>query len=395
MMCLFSRARIAAAVGAATIALSPGVTAARGASPERAQPSAKAVVVLVGPTAQGADLAELLTELLRRKGITVRLTREPTFRPAELLAPDDARERSVAVFIEVPSERVARLSFRGPRAARFLLRELGLGNGLDDVGREALAQVVESSVAALLSSSPEGMSRDEARAALASAPSPPPAPGVVVDRGPRPAPPARSPAAPAVTARATAAAPANRTAPAGAVWRGWLAPRYSVAYAGDQLGPAHGPGAEAALERTGARLLVRARLVAERRFAQAIISADLNADVRDDSARLLLELGFAPGARQAVSVGLGFGADVTAIQPGAARAADVTPAAATRNIVPIARTELRYEIGGDAWRIAALLFTDLSLFDTHYDIDRAGAVQRLATPWPLRPGAAVVVGWRI
>ena len=83
---------------------------------------------------------------------------------------------------------------------------------------------------------------------------------------------------------------------------------------------AHGPGAEAALERSGGRLLMRARLVAERRFVQVITSPELDADVRDDSLRLLCELGWAPGARQAASLGLGFGADVTAIEPGAARA---------------------------------------------------------------------------
>ena len=395
MMRARSCARVAVVVGAATIASSIAVTAARAASPERASPGATAVVVLVGAPPHAADLADLLTELLGRKGVAVRIAHEPAFRAADLLAPGDGRDRSVSVFVEVPSDRVARLSFRGPRAARFLLRELGLGNGLDDVGREAVAQVVESSVAVLLSYSSEGMSRDEASAVLASAPSAPPAPGTVVDRGPRPAPPARPAAAPAAAARATGGTPPNRATAGGAVWRGWLAPRYSLAYAGRELGPAHGPGAEAALERAGAHLLVRARLVAERRFVQEITTTALDADVRDDSARVLIELGWAPDARQAISLGLGFGADMTAVQPGAARATDVMPAAATTHVVPVARTELRYEIGGAAWRVAALLFADLSLFDTHYDIVRAGGAERLATPWPVRPGAAVVVGWRI
>src|SRR5262249_58541454 len=117
-------------------------------------------------------------------------------------------------------------------------------------------------------------------------------------------------------------------------------------------GAAHGPGAEAAIERTGARLLMRARFVAERRFVQVITSPDLNAEVRDDSLRLLFELGWAPGARQAASLGLGFGADLTAIDPGAARTAGVTPAAATTHTVPVTRAELRYEIGRPAWRVA-------------------------------------------
>lgn len=394
MMRASACAPVAAAAVAATIAWSIGLAGARAASPAPAPPGAEAVVVLVGATAQAGDLADLVTELLGRKGISVRLVRESTFRATDLLAPGDDRESSVSVFVEVPSDRVARLSFRGPRADRFLLRELGLRNGLDDVGREAVAQVVESSVAVLLSLSSEGMSRDEARAALESGPSPLPAPGTVVDLGPRPASTSQPSAAPGAATSPTVAPPANRATAAGAIWHRWLAARYSAVYAGPDLGPAQGPGLEAALERAGARLLVRARLVGERRFAQEITSPALDAEVQDDSARLLVELGWAPEARQAVSLGMGFGIDVTAIRPGAARAPDVTPAAATTHVVPVARTELRYEIGGAAWRVAALLFADASLFATHYDLARAGTTERLATPWPVRPGAAVVVGWR-
>jgi hypothetical protein len=188
--------------------------------------------------------------------------------------------------------------------------------------------------------------------------------------------------------------PAARPAAAASVWRGWLAPRYSAAYAGPELGSAHGPGAEAAVERGWVRLLMRARLVAERRFVQTVTSPDLSAQVQDDSLRLLFELGWAPAARQAVSFGLGLGADMTSIEPGAARTTGVTPATATTHTVPVTRAELRYEIGGAAWRVAGLVFMDASLFDTHYDILRAGVTQRLATPWPVRPGAALAVGWR-
>jgi len=379
----------------AAIAATVGSTTARAAASEPAAPNASAVVVLVGATARAANLPDLLTDLLSRKDITVRFVYQPAFRADDLLAPGDGGGRSVSVFIEVPSDRVARLSFRGPRADRFLLRELGLRNGLDDVGREAVAQVVDSSVAVLLSVSSEGMSRDEARATLANAPVPPPPPGTVVDLGPRPALPAPSLPPPAAVTQEIAATPAAGGPAAATAWRGWVAPRYELAYAGHDLGAAHGPGLEAALERGGATLLVRARVVAERRFAQVVTTPALDANIQDDSARLLLEVGLPRGARQAVSLGIGPGVDVTEIQPGTARVSTVTPAGATTHVVPVVRGELRYEIGGAAWRVGALLFIDASLFDTHYDLDRAGVAQRLATPWPVRPGAAVVVGWRI
>ena len=114
---------------------------------------------------------------------------------------------------------------------------------------------------------------------------------------------------------------------------------------------------------------MRARFVAERRFVQVITSPSSTPTCATTACACSASSGAAPGARQAASLGLGFGADVTAIEPGAARAPGVTPATATtrRRSCHARRAALR--ISGAAWRVAALLFADASLFDTHYDID--------------------------
>src|SRR5204862_5625377 len=104
-------ARAAAALAAATTITWSVAANAKAAPPEPAPPAATAIVVLVGATPQSADLADLLTELLGRKGIAVRLAHQPTFRAADLLAPGGGRQRSVSVFVEIPSDRVALLSF--------------------------------------------------------------------------------------------------------------------------------------------------------------------------------------------------------------------------------------------------------------------------------------------
>jgi hypothetical protein len=41
----------------------------------------------------------------------------------------------------------------------------------------------------------------------------------------------------------------------------------------------------------------------------------------------------------------------------------------------------------------ALPFVDAALLRTYYDLDGADSQVRLATPWPLRPGLALVLGW--
>jgi hypothetical protein len=59
----------------------------------------------------------------------------------------------------------------------------------------------------------------------------------------------------------------------------------------------------------------------------------------------------------------------------------------------VLRSELRYELGGSSFRAVVAAFVDGGLLETHYDLDQAGSANRLATPWRVRPGAALLVGF--
>ncbi len=329
----------------------------------------RAVVVFVGSSSASATLAPLLIELLGRANVQLTFATEPNFDAARLLS-GGAEDRAVYVFVELVGDHGARLYFRGPQARRFLLRELDLHEGLDDLGREVVGQVIESSVTALLHSS-AGLSRDEARAALSQRG------GVALDTAPHEAP---TPAAP----------PAPRRPPS---FGAWLGLRYAAAWQGLELGIADGPGGEIGLEYRG-RARLRTTLAVERSFSQAVDTADVTATIQRWPLRLSIGAGGPASGAHTWLVTIGAGADVIRVKPGLGLDAAVTPAAGSTHLVPVVRAALRYEQGGEQWRIALEIFADAFVFDTHYDLQVAGgSTERIATPWPVEPGVALVVAW--
>jgi hypothetical protein len=57
------------------------------------------------------------------------------------------------------------------------------------------------------------------------------------------------------------------------------------------------------------------------------------------------------------------------------------------------RAELGVERRFGLVHLGLSLLIDVSSLDTHYDVTRAGRAERLVTPWRVRPGVRVAVGW--
>jgi hypothetical protein len=346
----------------ALIALLPAAAAAAPVAPGDVWSGNAATVVLIGEAPAAADLVTLLEELLGRQKVRVRFLREPQFDPSHLLS-GETSDPAVWVFVELRGPRAARLYFRGPHAARFLLRDLPLRDGLDEVGRESIGQVVESSVVALQNFT-AGISREEALTRLGS------------ERG----------LEPTVTA-----APSGGPRPFSRAF--WLAARYSGVWSGSALKAAHGPEIEIGIEWRGV-LLLRPRLSAAWWFEQQLATPEVEAVARSLPLRCSIDVGWPVGRTQAWVVGIGAGVDFARTEPRRAAAPGVTLSPPATRLLPVARAELRYELGRDAWRIGAAAFADASLLDTHYDIVYAGVAERAATPWSVRPGAALMFAWR-
>jgi len=356
----------------------PNGDAPAGAEPQRA---GTASLVLVGEGTQ-AELGALLFELLGRQGVTAELSRVERFDRA-LLFDAPAEGDRVDVFI-VLGKGGARLYFRGPGGERFLLRKLALPNGLDAVGKEAIGQVVESSTLALLRSSEAGVDRAQASAeverdakddaALAAAASTPVEPVAAA-----PAPTATSPATPAPKHAASYAFE--------------VLARYSLLYAGPDIGVLHGPGiALGFTRRTNFQLSLRA--LVERRFDRDIHADGFTAGMAVTSLRGSAGIGLVFGGIHTVALSLGAGVDFVAVSPEPSSDPTLTLAEAGTHHVPLLRPEIGYELTLGALALAAGAFADVSLYDTHYDVAENGTVTRAAEPWAVRPGAGVSVGGR-
>jgi hypothetical protein len=358
--------------------------ATRIASANRAD--AEALVVLIGHAGNSSALEAVLRELLEREDVAPTFERKQRFRTSALLA-TRSQDARVWVFIVADGSKVVRLYFRGPFGNRFLLRKLELKNGLDEVGRESIAQVVETSILTLLRSE-VGLSREQVAAGITASGSfderlthetaPSAEAGTVEKRAPvaAPVPPAEAPHA-------------SRRSELELL----LAARGALEWTGSDLGADHGVGAETGLAwRFDSGLFVRGRLVLEYGFGQAITTPALSATVRSTALRAGIDLGSASGS-SAFAVGIGLGVDLARITPEARFDASLALADTSTASIPVARLEARYELTSGIFRMSAGLFGDASLVDTHYDIRRGNTQERIAAPWMVRPGLFLALGF--
>jgi hypothetical protein len=358
--------------------------AAPEAEGSQARDGARALVVLIGEAAKSDELISVLSELLGREQVALEFERRSRFRPSSILAANQGDSR---VWVYVSStNRIAKLYFRGPSGNRFLLRKLELPRGLDEVGRELIAQVVETSVLTLLRSE-AGLSREQVRADLADTSEP------RDENSSEDALPAADEASAQPAPVPTAEAPAVK--PARSALELELAARGVVEWTGSDLGADHGVGAETGLSyHFPSALFVRARLVFEQGLGQGITTPALSATVRTTALRGGIDVGFAFGP-SALALGAGFGLDLARIEPETAFDASLVLADDTSSTIPVSRLEARYELTAGIFQMAAGVLADVPLVDTHYDVRGNGGLERVAEPWAVRPGALLTLGFSL
>jgi hypothetical protein len=295
---------------------------------------------------------------------------EDRFDPDALLSQGEHDAR-VRVFVVLRGEHEARLYFRGPLGERFLLRKLQLRSGLDEVGRELIAQVVETSTVALLHSG-AGISRDEANASLTEerAEAAPPEPAV-------------KPPAPAKTVKPhVAPAPELVGAVGGRGFFQWLHDGW----------PAFGSGLDCALGVVfPSKWMVRGWFAGESLTAQSHAAGVVNVNTSSYALRAGVDVGklFGP---HGLLLGLGAGVDfdhatATTGFPSVKLASPVDSTA------PIFRGQIRGDLHlGHLW-FGPTLFADLSAVHTHYDFVEGRTTTRALDLWAVRPGVFISVGW--
>ena len=341
------------------------------AVPARAQEPAPRVEVTVVGTADDLERVRGLVPRLSAGG--AHWKRVDRLAPAEVLRerPDgEAATAAVRAWVDMTSPTRARLTFGTRSGDHFLLRDVDLSGRFDEVDRAALAEVIESSIGALVANERAGLTRAEAEAALAqrAAPTPPP---ILVAPPPAPPPPAPAPSP---------------------------SPRWAVGffYAAQALSDAptldHGPGlavSVAAWQRFAA--------VHEQGRGPALFaSAQYRLPIHEQTPRI----GVAPytvAARAGVECGpllwsrlrvrLGGGIDLVHLAPESADPdAVLTPARWAASFVASASLRaMIWNVPRRFW-MSMTLFADVLPTAVRYDVTIDGTTTSVFSPWRARPG---------
>jgi hypothetical protein len=384
------RLRVAGAIALCAVL---GTTVAR---PARAEdPATPAVDVTVVGTAD--DLERVRDLVPRLMGGGARWSRVEKLDPADVLRDRrDGDTAAVRAWVDVTVATRVRLYFatrsgsrvgergvpprepfaggvgpsQGPTFDRFLVRDVDLSARFDEVDRAALAEVLESSIGALVANERAGLTRAEAEAVLARR-EPPAAPPAIASRQPQPPPPAlESPSRWAIGFFYAAQTASDDTLDHG--------PGVTISFAGwRKFASVHEQGRGPAL------------------FA----SAQYRLPVHESTERIGVALDTV-AARAGVECGpllwsrlrarLGAGVDIVRVKPESSDpAATLTGARWTASVVASAALRANLARRPGLFWLSAALFADVLPTTVRYDAIIDGATAPVFSPWRVRPGLTV------
>lgn len=129
-----------------------------------AQPERERVSIVLGADPENQKrLTQVLAELLGRLGVTPEIRSASRVSPVDVVTPPVSPERALArVFIDATDRDVAVVYIVDAGWERILVRRVPLPAGLDEVVREEIGHIVESSVEALRAGGKIGVSREQA-----------------------------------------------------------------------------------------------------------------------------------------------------------------------------------------------------------------------------------------
>ncbi len=356
----------------------PPNEAASRASADREEPASIPVqVILIGNAGSQGELESRIRSWFGAE-VPLAVVRQRDLVTEHVLSPDLER---VSVWVTPRSATQARLFFVVPTgdgsSARYLIRDVPLGEGLDEVGGERIAQVVHSSVSALLEGEIES-TRQEVERSLAE-----------VDIAPASSDPAPKPAAvrrpPIVQER-----PRKRPRPPRtqentdlAQLRPVAAAFYRVAWASAE-GTAHGPGlgTGVVLLLDGAELGVLAR--GQLTWPRSRTFDELNVTLSERLLRFALHAGHAVSDGVALNVEAGPGVVWVKFEPTATGSEiTATPGGTNRRTFMSIGVGATFRLG--AVRVGARAEVDLYASRSHYDVATRTGTREIARTSSAQP----------
>jgi hypothetical protein len=295
----------------------------------------------------------------------IRWRRVQRFEAAELLEETPpSSEIAVQGWLDLGEPRHARLYFVDRAARRFLVRELDLPHRLDELGGEALAQVIQLSVSALMEDEDAGLSREQTESLLSL-------------QGSMPARSTPQPK-PARSERSHGLSPLG----------------VSLFYEGSaysaQIPWRHGPGLALSFRAELASLRLAVWISAQRRLTESYREPRIGAKLGSTMLRSGVTLLGSVGSGWLLGGRLGLGVDRTELIPlrGTDEAVAELQAARSFSLWSFAPALVSSVSLGARVSLSASLFLDVALRDVHYELGVAERVEGIVQPFRLQPGAS-------
>lgn len=343
------------------------------------QPPARVRLIVAAGAPEAARVEAVVNELLHRLSIVTESTRVERIDLGELAAgATDGDPYLARAWVDLRRPDVAILYLVDARRERLVVREIERPAGGDELVREQLGHILETSCEGLLAGETIGVPRAEVMPLL----------GVAAAAGPPPA----------TVARTSAAVQASGAGPVPAGWTWAVGAQWAVGLLSSQAALTHGPAVSASVfaPRRG-NLAWGATVWAQLRFP---VEASTATAAGSEGVRVtgwtLRALAIAQRrlSRAAVArLGIGGGADLLAVEPRATP--DVALLAESRALRIGVLTALA---GVERRLVRDLCLTvsatvDLDLSGTDLVFVAASGDRVVLHPWPVRPGMLAGVTW--
>jgi hypothetical protein len=374
-------------LGSTALAAEAADADARGPRAEQ-QTERSVEIALVGEVGQIQDLRSLLVEWLGSANRRVSVRRQRTLDPDEVVGAS-SNDRVLRIWVVLASEQLARIYFADTADGRFLVRDVPLRQGLDELGRERVAQVLATSGRAFLehrlSSTVQEVAESFEEPLAHSAPER----AESVDDGPK-----RAAARPAErSARRDERRPSAEASETGSrvVAEGGVF--YGAAWKG-QLGLGHGPGIALAVgsHAAGWRWAVTAKAQYQLPYRARSDTVEVRVQTTALRGGARVERPFSPGFTGGIEAGGGL--DVVSYAGHELPGQPLARVRAGGENRPVVFFASRGVLTASTPEIALELSGTVPLVDVHYDVLDDGTQRAEITAWRVQPGVALEVSWQ-
>jgi hypothetical protein len=340
----------------ASAALAVGIAPAATAGSTSESPASKPAIVHIFVVGTTAESVRPLVDVFSRRDSNLHLTHVPVFSAADVLAAGDPGV-AARVWIEVAPTGQARITIADERAQRFLVREAALPTWPDEVARETVAQMVESSVTALLENQRLGMSRAEADSALAARDQSTPKPTYTEHRQS-------------------------------------IGVFYQAQLFSPKIALAQGPGLRWSLARPTRAGDVGLGVSGQYILPQDEVRADVGATLQTVALRLGAGLRERLGSLAYLAAWLGGGVDAVHVKPRQGQLGVATLTSAHWNAVTVLRAELRATVLlGRRLGLSLASSVEWDPVKRHYDVSGIDGTAAVVQPYTVRPGLSLALEW--